>query len=334
MNPHRFTIPFEQERLARAGGAVVLNAPDLRDMDMLAENLTFEQDDAEIYARLQAQGANVEPRVETGAFDRAVVILSKHSDFNKAMIGRAWQLVKDGGDILVEGAKTEGIDSLIRAIRSIGLAPEVEPKYHGKIAWFERQHARVGDIQSWIDLDKPYENADGFLVRPGIFSSKSTDKGTAFLLENLNFPIKGVVADLGGGYGAISKALLAKNDEIEALDLYEISHLASECAKANVRDARAHIHWLEANKAAREYYNVIVSNPPFHQGRAGDPNIGMGFIDAAARSLRARGNFYMVANRHLPYENRLKARFGHVEVMAENNAYKIFKATRPQGKNV
>ncbi len=334
MNPHRFTIPFEQDRLTRKANAVIFNAPDLRDMALLGDELTFEQDDAEIYARLHAQGANLEPRIETGKFERALVMLSKHSDFNKAMIGRAWSLVKDGGDIIVDGSKKDGVDSIVRAIRSIGLTPEVEPKYHGKIAWFERRQDRVGGIKSWIDLDNPFQNTGGFLVRPGIFSSKSVDKGTLYLLENLTMPISGIVADLGAGYGAIGRSLLENNPEIEALDLYEISYLASECAKTNVSDPRAHIHWLEVNKAAREYYNVIVSNPPFHRGQAGDPNIGRSFIDAAARSLRARGSFYMVANRHLPYEHHLKARFGYVEVMTENNAYKIFKATRPQGKNI
>ncbi len=334
MNPHRFTIPFHQERLSEAQSAVVFNAQDDRDMELLADALTFEQDDAEIYARLQARGLSVAPRVEAGEFDRAMIFLGKHSDFNKAMMGRAWRMVREGGDILVEGNKTDGIDSLIRGLRGVGLTPEVEPKFHGKIAWFSREDARVGAIDAWAGNDAPFKNQDGYIVCPGIFSPNQIDKGTAFLLEKLNMPLKGLVADFGGGYGAISREILARNNEIEALDFYEISHLAYECAKANLKDERAHIHWLDVGEAAREYFNTIISNPPFHKGREGDPNIGLGFIDAAARSLRARGTFYLVANRHLPYETRLRARFGQVEIFAENNAYKIFKATRPQGKNL
>ncbi len=334
MNPHRFTIPFLQERLSAASNAAIFNAADDREMSMLASELTFEQDDAEIYAALHSRGQNVTPRIEKGAFDRALIFLGKHGEFNKAMIARAWAMVKEGGDILVEGNKTDGIDSLIRGLKALGLTPEVEPKFHGKIAWFPREANRIGAINAWAKKDIAAKNQDGYITRAGIFSPTQIDKGTAFLLANLTIPLKGVVADFGGGYGAIAHPILERNPEIESLDFYEISHLACECAKANLQDPRAHIHWLSVSKAAREYYNTIITNPPFHKTREGDPSIGLGFIDAAARSLRAKGTAYLVANRHLPYETRLRARFGHVEIFAENNAYKIFKATRPQGKNI
>ena len=328
----RFLIPVNQGALEAVERVVVFNASNDRGLEELGAQITIEQDNAAHYAELHARDLDVHSRIEGGEFDRALVIIGKHSGSNKAMIGRAFSMVIEGGDILVEGAKNEGIDSIIRGLKALGLTPNVEAKSHGKIVWFKREAAIIGAIDAWEQSDLPSQNPDGFHVRPGIFSSGGIDRGTAFLLENLTLPIKGVVADFGGGYGVIAKEMLARNDAIESIDIYEISSLACQCAQQNISDPRAHFHWLSVEKAATAHFDVIISNPPFHIGRQGDPEVGMAFIDAASKSLRARGSFYMVANKHLPYEHRLRAKFGNVDIAFENKSFKLFKATRPQSK--
>lgn len=331
----RFLIPFNQELLVPAQSVAVFNAARDTGLEELGHEILIEQDNANDFAMLQAREMNVVPRIENGgSFDRALIFITKHSGSNKAMIGRAFSMVKEGGDILIEGAKNEGIDSLIRGLKALGIAPNVEAKSHGKIVWFTRIAASVGAIGEWEKSDLPSVNNDGYHVRPGIFSAVGIDRGTAFLLENLNMPIKGVVADFGSGYGVISKEILDRHATIASMDMYEISALATDCAKQNVTDPRAHIHWLSVDKAAKAHFDVIISNPPFHLGRKGDPEIGMAFIDAAAKSLRAKGAFYMVANKHLPYEHRLRSRFGNVDIISESPAFKLFKASRPDSKGL
>ena len=55
--------------------------------------------------------------------------------------------------------------------------------------------------------------------------------------------------------------------------------------------------------------DAVVMNPPFHEGRKADPELGQAFIEAAAGMLGAKGKLYMVANRHLPYEETLERLF-------------------------
>ena len=57
-----------------------------------------------------------------------------------------------------------------------------------------------------------------------------------------------------------------------------------------------------------------------------------GFIRAAAGGLRSGGIFYMVANRHLPYEATLKDVFAHVEMIADEGGYKVIRAIKRKGK--
>jgi 16S rRNA (guanine1207-N2)-methyltransferase len=69
-------------------------------------------------------------------------------------------------------------------------------------------------------------------------------------------------------------------------------------------------------------------NPPFHDGGAEDRDLGVAFIQAAARLLRKGGVCWLVANRHLPYEAALAAAFAKVAVKADAGGYKIFEARK------
>ena len=86
------------------------------------------------------------------------------------------------------------------------------------------------------------------------------------------------------------------------------------------------LHWHDVNRGLPRRYDAIVSNPPFHQGRADQPGLGLAFIDTAARALNPGGRFWMVANRHLPYESTLAARFSRVQTLAIQDGFKVFEA--------
>jgi 16S rRNA (guanine1207-N2)-methyltransferase len=56
--------------------------------------------------------------------------------------------------------------------------------------------------------------------------------------------------------------------------------------------------------------------------------LGQAFIESAAKSLKPDGRFYMVANRHLPYEASLRKYFSQVAVLAMQDGYKVFEAKK------
>ena len=74
----------------------------------------------------------------------------------------------------------------------------------------------------------------------------------------------------------------------------------------------------------------MIANPPFHQGRAAEPDLGAAFIVAAARILKPDGRLLMVANRQLPYEADARPPPSGREKLAEDGAYKVLHAERPQ----
>ena len=131
-------------------------------------------------------------------------------------------------------------------------------------------------------------------------------------------------------FARVRSAHILTRKSVETVHLVEAGHSALECARHNVTDPRAKFHWADATTWDPAHrMDSIVMNPPFHQGRAAEPQIGQAFVAAAARLLQPNGALWMVANRHLPYEAELKKSFGYVEEIGGDARFKLFHATRP-----
>jgi 16S rRNA (guanine1207-N2)-methyltransferase len=164
-----------------------------------------------------------------------------------------------------------------------------------------------------------------------VFSADRVDPGSAQLAAALPRELSGRVADLGAGWGWLSRDIL-KHPKVTELHLVEADLTALDCARANIADPRARFHWDDATTHRPEVrYDAVVTNPPFHDGRAGDPAIGRAFIAAAAGMLQRHGALWLVANRHLPYEQALSAAFAEVTEIGGDPRFKLFKAARPRG---
>jgi len=247
----------------------------------------------------------------------ALVVLPRAKDAARALIAAA---VAVAPIVLVDGQKHDGIDSVLKAVKARTVPGTVISKAHGKLFSISG-----GEFSDWAAQPR---SVDGFITRPGVFSADGPDKGSLALVETLP-PLKGRVADLGAGWGFLARHIL-QADAVTRLDLVEADAVALDCARANVTDPRAAFHWADATTFTSEVpYDVVVSNPPFHVGRAGDPGLGRDFIAAAQRLLSPHGSFWMVANRHLPYEDALSAAFQHVEEAGGTSGFKVIHATRP-----
>ncbi|TMV03255.1 class I SAM-dependent methyltransferase [Ruegeria sediminis] len=269
-----------------------------------------------------AQGFSVTAASDKPCHD-AIVFLPRAKALARALVQQA--CARASGTVVVDGAKTDGVDSLLRDIRKRVSVEGPIAKAHGKIFWFESDAAAFAD---WAAPER--QQVDGFRTAPGVFSADGIDPASELLLTALPDKLGRSVADLGAGWGFLS-ARLQSNARIETLHLVEADHTALSCARFNVQDPRAHFHWADAlTWKAPEPVDTVVMNPPFHTSRSADPGLGQGFIAAAARNLTRAGQLWMVANRHLPYETALSEAFGAVEEVAGDNRFKVFHASRPR----
>jgi 16S rRNA (guanine1207-N2)-methyltransferase len=269
---------------------------------------------------LTRQGYAVTPDAE-GRFALSVVFLPRAREAARARIAEA--VARTDGPVLIDGAKTSGVEGLLWEVRERAEVGEVLSKAHGKAFAITG-----GAFADWAEAG-PRTIAEGFVTRPGVFSADGPDRGSVVLASALPARLGPRVADLGAGWGYLARAILGREGVAE-VHLVEADHAALDCARANVTDPRARFHWADAATFVPDApLDTVVTNPPFHVSRAADPDLGRGFIEAARRMLGPRGDLWLVANRHLPYEKALRAAFRDVAEHGEDPSFKVFHASHP-----
>ena len=260
-----------------------------------------------------------------GRYSAAIVFLPRAKPLARGLIAQAVGVTD--GPVIVDGAKTDGVESILKDCRKRTEVSAPLSKAHGKLFWFT---AGPG-FEDWM-LGEPSEIEGGFVTQPGVFSADGIDPAARLLADALPPRLGAHVVDLGGGWGYLSARALER-DSVAHLDLVEADYAALGCARQNVADPRLRLHWDDATRWRPDALaDCVLSNPPFHTDRAADPALGRAFITAAAAMLKPSGQLWLVANRHLPYEATLSAAFASVTEKAGDNRFKILHATRPSRK--
>lgn len=258
-------------------------------------------------------------------YGASLVCIPRARDAARDLIARAAEATD--GPVIVDGAKTDGIESLYKDCRRLVPVSDAVSKAHGKAFWFDAASARPA-LTAWRAT--PGTTPEGYHVQVGLFSADGVDPGSALLAAALPRHLGAHVIDLGAGWGYLSAQALATRADITRIDLVEADQAALDCARQNVVDPRARFHWADAtawrpDRAA----DAVILNPPFHTGRDTDPGLGQAFLRTAAACLKPSGSLWLVANRHLPYDTQIAALFRTVQEMPGDNRFKVLHASRP-----
>lgn len=284
-----------------------------------AEHLQLVQGFKPDHDALAAQGHEVVTAAE-GRFDLAVVAVPRSKAEARALIADA---AARADRVIVDGQKTDGIDSLLKDIRNRAEVAQVLSKAHGKSVVFSG-----GDFADWADPG-PLALIEGFTTRLGVFSPDRIDKASEALAAALPAKLPAKIADLGAGWGYLSRAILS-HDGVKQLHVVEAEAAALASARDNLDDPRVSFHWEDATRfTPPQKLDAVIMNPPFHTSRAADPALGQAFIEAAAGMLAPHGELWLVANRQLPYEATLAACFDTYREIGTANGFKLLHAAKP-----
>jgi 16S rRNA (guanine1207-N2)-methyltransferase len=254
----------------------------------------------------------------------------------RASFARALAATAPGGAVIASMPNDEGARSGEKDLARVAGPLHSLCKHHCRVFWSEPLHAPADPdlAMQWLHADAPRAIADGrFSSRPGVFAWDRIDVASALLAAHLPRDLAGAGADLGAGYGYLASEVLRQCPAVTALDLYEADARALALARVNLAQvaspATVGFHWHDVSAGLPRQYDFIVSNPPFHaQGRGERPDLGRAFIAAAADALRDGGRLLLVANRHLPYEGELTARFDGVQAIAQQAGFKVIEAVK------
>lgn len=290
--------------------------------------------------RLQRIGATLleEDALPAAKFPLVLVLPPRQREEARALLAKACAAVAPGGIVIASVANDEGAKSREADFKQLAGALTTISKHHCRVSWTRPDAVfDAATLARWAGADVPriqrsVEVPGGeFQTRPGVFAWDRVDAASKMLADALPDDLSGRVADFGAGWGYLSMQVLARCKQVTSLDLYEADARSLALADENLADAHlpVHCHWQDVTRGVDEHFDAIICNPPFHAlGRGDRPDIGRAFIAAAANALKPGGRLWLVANRHLPYEQALGGGFAQVRTLAQNGGFKIVEATK------
>jgi 16S rRNA G1207 methylase RsmC len=168
----------------------------------------------------------------------------------------------------------------------------------------------------------------------GVFSANNIDYATQFLLENIKLRKEDKnILDLASGNGIIAYNIYQEiensNWDSPELHLIDDYSLAVESSKLNLPQKNI-FHHFEDNLDSfdDDYFDLIITNPPFHFEYEINTEIAVGFFKQEKRCLNNKGRFILVFNRHLPYKVLLRRVFQEVRLIQENSKFVVLECEK------
>ncbi len=270
--------------------------------------------------------------------DVAALLLPKGRAVALQHIWDAYRTLKPGGRFFIAGANAEGAKTYIRyaedlfgpiAIRAyrkgcrVGAAvksTQAQPiPSRFQRPWLAHDHFQRFEVD--VRGNRLY-----LYARPGVFSWDRLDTGTGALLTVMQIDADDHVLDLGCGVGIVGTAAakLAPHGKVLMLDA-DINAVVSSRATVEANGITNAMVELSdcASVVVEQDFDVVLTNPPFHQGKATQYDAAYQFIRDAGRLLRPGGRFYLVANRFIPYEDAIRQCLGQVDTIHEDRRFKV-----------
>lgn len=165
---------------------------------------------------------------------------------------------------------------------------------------------------------------------PGVFSADHLDIGTRFLLQHMPKGRTGTILDLGcasGALGLTAKKLNPEADIVLTDESYHAVASARESFKQNGLEASFHV--MDVLKGYdSDSVDIVLCNPPFHQGNIVLTDIAISMFKQSRRVLRRGGSLFIVANKHLGYHKKLRAIYHNLSKVAENEKFFIYSVRK------
>jgi 16S rRNA (guanine1207-N2)-methyltransferase len=227
-----------------------------------------------------------------------------------------------GGRLYVAGAKDRGILTVAKRMQEYFGNVETLTISKGQRVLCSHKATDAAPASTL-----PVALTDGASLQ--IFADSKLDEGTRLLLDALDVHITDEALDIGSGAGFVGLhiARLASRGRVTMVDVSLAAVAATQQAVA--QSGLMNVRVLPSDGAQAvisERFDLVVTNPPFHQGGIQTTAIAERFIREAAQVLRPQGRFYLVANRFLKYEPTMRACFKNVEEVGGNTRYKVLRA--------
>lgn len=271
-----------------------------------------------------------------GPFDLVVLRIPRQADYLAWLLRWVNGVLSEQGRILAGGMikhlPDRGVDVFAEAVVTEQVLPA---RKKARVVICSRGKAGLND---WPGLWKGYDLGNGIRVEalPAVFAREKLDIGTRLLLPHIADAVSALgadvrVLDLACGNGVLGLQALSARPDV-AVTFTDVSSQAVMSARHNVScgfpGARASFHHADGIPEEAGAFDLILLNPPFHEGGVVGDHIALRLFRQAARHLTAGGRLLMVGNRHLGYHRTLRRDFSTLRQLDADPKFVVFQAGR------
>jgi len=265
----------------------------------------------------------------------AIYRISKEKPVVHHIINEAWRVLAPGGELVLSGLKQEGIKSCIE--KAGVLFGNAQSRKVGKVylGTALKQHAAPApeplDSKQYSALRLIETLQLDFYSKPGVFGWDKIDQGSAFLVEQLPRILLGAqrppmsLLDLGCGYGYLS---IMTRDLAQERRVATDNNAAALLAMAkNVEHYALQVEVVadDCGSQLAPGFDLILCNPPFHQGFSVDGALTDKFLRQTRRLLSAQGMAVFVVNQFIPLERVAQKYFRVIDMAGRNPSFKLIR---------
>jgi len=271
-----------------------------------------------------------------GPFDLVVLRIPRQADYLAWLLRWLNGVLAGQGRILAGGMIKHLPDRSVDVFAEAVVTEEVLPaRKKARVVVCSRGAASLSD---WPALWKGYVLANGVRVDalPAVFAREKLDIGTRLLLPHVTEAVTALgagarVLDLACGNGVLGLQALSVRPEL-SLTFADVSSQAVLSARHNVSqafpDSKATFYHADGIPDESGTFDLILLNPPFHEGGVVGDHIALRLFRQASRHLAPGGRLLMVGNRHLGYHRTLKRDFSKVRQLDADPRFVVFQAGR------
>ncbi len=275
--------------------------------------------------------------------------ISKEKPLVHQVFNQAWRCLKPGGQLFLAGLKNEGTKTFIDKLAKLwGCDKSMEKLGLAYVAILTKQlnyspdqALDSSDYPQLRPIAPPDEVAEllqplQIFSKPGQFGWNKIDQGSWLLVQHLSAFIASFAKlptsclDLGCGYGFLSLttsrlAITASINTWYATDNNAAALTSASCNLAQIASPSQQVRVFADNCAAsmNEKVDLIICNPPFHQGFSVESELTERFLLAAKRLLNPGGCAIFVVNQFIPLERKAKPLFRDVKTLTNNGSFKL-----------
>lgn len=285
---------------------------------------------------LAANGAaNAEVRLCDGperveGYDLVLSHLPRGRAVIEELVAAVARALKPGGRFYLVAHKRAGVRGAIAcAARLLGEAHVVRQKAGYHVALAVKRRPAPPPRSTWRAFSLTLDGLPTTLVsKPGVFAWDRLDAGTAALVEAMEIGAGEQVLDLGCGTGLLSVAAARRGGEVTAVDA-DLRAVESTRRTLAANRVAAQVLVSDCAQAVRDRrFDVVVCNPPFHQGVGVTYDTARQMVRDAAAVLRRGGRLYLVSNAFIRYTAEMEGLFRRVTEVFNDRRYRVVRAVR------